>query len=281
MIKFTKAFFIYFCILSIIGFKREILFSLIFVLIHEFTHYVVARMLNFSAYDIKILPFGAVLNLKDIDDAEPLEDLIISISGPLINIILSIIFYILYFKFKVEIYYSFYISNLVLGIFNLIPAFPLDGARVLRSILSMKTIYKIANTITLNISIFLGSLMCILYFICFFKGVNSINLGLISLLIIRTSIKEKERVAYIIMGDIIKKRVKFFKNGYLQNRSISIFYKKDLIKALGLIDKNKYNMFLVLDEELRLIGTIYEDEVVEALKIYGNITLEDYINMEN
>ncbi|WP_243129246.1 site-2 protease family protein [Hathewaya massiliensis] len=264
----------------IIGFKREILSSLIFVLIHEFTHYIVARFLNFSAYNIKILPFGAVLSLKDIDEAEPLEDLLISISGPLINIVLAVIFYFLHLKFKREIYNVYYVSNIVLGVFNLIPAYPLDGARILRSLLSLKTFYKKANKITLNISIFIGSVMCFVYFLCFFKGIYSINLGLISLFIIYTSIKEKERVAYIIMGDIIKKRSKFFKRGYLENKSISLFYKKDLLRALELVDKNKYNSFFVLDEELKLIGIIYEDEVIEGLKNYGNITLEEYLQIE-
>lgn len=280
VIKFTKSFFIYIFILMIIGFKREIISSLIFVLIHESTHYLVARILNFSAYNIKILPFGAVLNLKDIDEAEPFEDLIISISGPLMNIFLAVIFYILHLSFNRQIYKVYCISNLVLGVFNLIPAYPLDGARILRSILSLKTFYKKANNITLNISIFIGSIMCFLYFLCFFKGINSINLGLISLFIIYTSIKEKERMAYIIMGDIIKKRAKFFKRGYLENKSISLFYKKDLLRALELIDKNKYNNFFVLDEELKLVGIIYEDEVIEALKNYGNITLEEYLQME-
>ncbi|GAA0787277.1 M50 family metallopeptidase [Hathewaya limosa] len=281
MIKFSKSFALYVLLLLLFGFRGEIFISLIFIILHELTHYFAARKLGFSAYEIKLLPFGAVLNLQDIDDAEPFEDFIISIAGPCMNIILALVFYFIYYKFKVNFCYRFCICNLVLGIFNLIPAFPLDGARILRDFLSLKMLYRRANKITLNVSVVIGCLLCFLYFLCFFKGYRGISIGLIALLVITTSLKERERVSYIIMGDIVKKKGKFIRRGYLENKSISIYYKSNLLKALELIDKNKYNVFLVLDEEMCVMDIIYEDEIIDALKKYGNITLEEFVEDES
>ncbi|NOW11867.1 CBS domain-containing protein [Clostridium saccharobutylicum] len=46
---------------------------------------------------------------------------------------------------------------------------------------------------------------------------------------------------------------------------------------MTLVDKNKFNSFYVLDDDMQLMGIIHEDELIKALKEYGNITLEEYI----
>lgn len=277
--KVLKLFPLYLVILFFLGFKEEMIISLVYIFAHEFTHYMVARVLGFSAYGVKLLPFGAVLNLKELDEAEPFEDFLISISGPVLNIILSFIFYFLYYKYGMLYFYKSSICNWILGIFNLIPAFPLDGGRILRDFLSLKTLYKKANKITLNVGIVIGSILCFFYFICFFRGYEKLSwsVGCIALFITITSIKEKERMSYIIMGDIIKKKNRFINRGYIENRNVSIYYKDYLLQVLELIDKNKYNVFLVLDENMTLMDIIYEDEILDALKTYGNITLEEFI----
>ncbi|MCD3297892.1 metalloprotease, partial [Clostridium botulinum C/D] len=66
--------------------------------------------------------------------------------------------------------------------------------------------------------------------------------------------------------------------GYIENKSISVYYKKNLLDALGVVDKNKYNLFTVLNDDMKVINIIYEEELIRALKIYGNISIEDYLN---
>lgn len=83
---------------------------------------------------------------------------------------------------------------------------------------------------------------------------------------------------YIIMSDIIKKRKRFLKKKYIENKFLSVYYKEELLYVLGLVDKNKFNMFYVLNEEMSLLYTMSEDELLDGLKIYGNITLEEYID---
>jgi stage IV sporulation protein FB len=82
------------------------------------------------------------------------------------------------------------------------------------------------------------------------------------------------------MGYIIKKKYRFIKQGYIENKSISIFCKKDLLSVLGIIDKNKYNLFTVLDENMSVLEILYEEEIIEAIKTYGNISLSEYIDIK-
>ena len=48
---------------------------------------------------------------------------------------------------------------------------------------------------------------------------------------------------------------------------------------MGLFDKSKYNIFMVLDENMNVVDIIYEEEIIEALKLYGNITIEKFIKI--
>lgn len=281
MIRVSKLFIPYIALLVVLGFKEELVISFVLVFIHELMHYLTARVLGFSGFDIEILPIGAVLKLKDLDEASPKEDLIISMSGPLLNLFLAVIFYFLFILFNNHYLYLICTSNLAIGIFNLIPAFPLDGGRILRDILSISTIYRRANEISIKVSIFLGSIFMFIYFVSVAANKNNFNLGLISIFILVSSIKEKEGIVYLIMGYIIKKKYRFIKNGYVENKSISVFYKNDLLSVLGIIDKNKYNIFTVLDEDMSVLEILYEGEIIEAIKTYGNISLMEYLHVRS
>ncbi|WMJ82351.1 M50 family metallopeptidase [Clostridium sp. MB40-C1] len=277
LIKFSKVFMIYIIVLIIIGFKGKVIISFLFVFMHELTHYITARKMGFKGFDIEILPIGAVLHLKDLDDAEPKEDIIISMSGPLFNLVAALIFGVLKNFFYSEYFNFIYLSNMALAIFNLLPAFPLDGGRILRDILSIKTYYKRANKITVNISFIVGFMMIICSLIVWRLKSLNLSILIIGFFIIISSYKEKERIVYLIMGDIIRKKYKFLKRGYIDNRSVSIYCKKTLLEALSIVDKNKYNIFIVLDEDMKTIGITYEESLVEGLKIYGNISIEEYL----
>ncbi|MBZ9608540.1 M50 family metallopeptidase [Clostridium estertheticum] len=280
MIRISKLFIPYIILLIILGFKGELVVAFAFVFIHEMMHYLTARILGFSGFDIEILPIGAVLKVKDLDEASAKEDLIISLSGPLLNLLLAVIFYILFILFNRPYLHLIYKSNLALGIFNLIPAFPLDGGRVLRDILNIKTIYRRANEISIMVSMILGSIFMFIYFVSVAANKSNFNLGLISIFILISSIKEKERIVYLIMGYIIRKKHRFIKRGYVENKSISVFCEKNLLSVLGIIDKNKYNLFTILDENMTLLDTLYEEEIIEAIKAYGNISLSEYIDIK-
>ncbi|AGY77031.1 M50 family metallopeptidase [Clostridium autoethanogenum] len=281
MIKISKYFIPYVIFLIFIGYKGKLIYTFIIVFFHEMVHYLVARYYKFSGFDIEFIAIGAVIKLKDIDEAFPREDLMISISGPVANLIFSAVFYFAYKNFCSSIFYMFFSINLAIGLFNLIPAFPLDGGRILRSILNLKMTYRKANRIMIMTSILIGISLMFMYILLFLNGYSNFSIGIIGIFIVTTSLKENERISYIIMGDIIRKRYKFIKRGYIENRALSIYYKQNLLTAMGLFDKNKYNTFMVLDDEMNLIDTIYEEEIIEGLKLYGNITLEKFIEILN
>ena len=188
-----------------------------------------------------------------------------------------ICFFYQYFKF--EFIKNSIMVNLSLGVFNLLPAYPLDGARISEILLSKKFLYKEAKKIT---GIFSFVISVILFFIfCIIMLLHKVNISLFfaAMLLTYAALVERKKTMYIIMGDMIKKIRKLKKHHYIENKSISVYYKKGLVNVLTLVDKNKFNTFYVLNDDMELLGIIHEDELIKALKEYGNITLAEYMKI--
>lgn len=221
--------------------------------------------------------YGARVDLLDVDELNYKEKLLIYIAGPLANICIVFIFMLINYYVSFELYESIVTINIGLAIFNLLPAYPLDGARILEIILSRKMLYKEAQLRIAWISYFIGGAFIVIYLYGVYKY-RSINITmlLVAIIIIYITRTEKKAVMYILMGNIYKKVRKLIRNNYLENRVISVYYKLGLVDLMKIVDKNRFNIFYVLDDDLKVKFIIAEDELIEALKIYGNITLEEY-----
>ena len=114
---------------------------IISVLVHELTHSLIAQRFGLKVSEIELYVFGGVSKIEQ-EPNTPRSELIISIFGPISSLIIGgILLSILYLipitlppLFSVTLLYSGF-TNVILGIFNLIPAYPLDGGRVLRAFL--------------------------------------------------------------------------------------------------------------------------------------------------
>ncbi len=109
------------------------------VIIHEFCHSLVARRYGLGVQGITLFLFGGAAELVK-EPSSPKSEFWIAIAGPITSFVLSGLFYIIASQSILPIpliALSQYLGmiNLVLAIFNLVPAFPLDGGRILRSIL--------------------------------------------------------------------------------------------------------------------------------------------------
>ena len=265
-------------LLLAISFESKILIGVISIILHEFTHIFVGNKLGCKIYGLELGLVGAKAKLSDIEDLIDKEKLILYLSGPIMNFILALLFYVLYIISGFSIFNTGCEVNIGLFIFNLIPAYPLDGSRILEIMLSKYNSYNNSKKVTIWTSYILSACLIILFFIMIFLHKVNLNLFLIGILIFYSTILEKKLIMYIIMGDIIKKRKKIRKYDYIENKTVSVFYKNELLDVMRLLDKSKFNTFYILDEELKLLKIMHEDELIESLKNFGNITLEEYIN---
>ena len=264
-----------------ISFRSEIFIGIISIILHEFTHIFFVNRFGCKVYNLKVGLTGANAELSDIEELSENEKLILYLSGPLMNLFLAFILYISYKLTNLDMFSIAYSINLGLFIFNLFPAYPLDGSRVLEIILSKYVVYKRSKKVVEILSFFIASILIVVFFVSILLHKVNISLILISGLIVYSTVLEKKITMYIVMGDMIRKRRRLKKYDFIENRTVSVYYKNELLNVMRLVDKSKFNVFYILDDELKILKVISENELLEALKNYGNINLEEYINISN
>ena len=142
---------------------------MIFALIHELGHIMIGILLGFKLEKIEIIPVGIAISFNiNFDDFNKkigksnlleLKKILIALAGPLVNIIIIII--TLYLKIGIIKKLNIIYANILIGIFNLLPIYPLDGGRILKGILNiligrkntLKYIDKISIMVLILISI--------------------------------------------------------------------------------------------------------------------------------
>jgi stage IV sporulation protein FB len=275
----TKMLLLEFIILVVIcSFNQRLLFGLLWVVLHEMAHVVTSKIFGAGIFSIELHLTGVKGDIQGVEDLSYKEKVFIYMSGPLVNIALFIALYFISKYIDLEWIKEGMWINLGLGIFNLMPAYPLDGARIYEIILGEKFIFKTAKNILVKVSFVISGILIVLFFLTVYIHKANLSLILSAILITYSAILEKKNIMYLLMGNLFKKRRRLIKKEYIENKNISVYYKSSLVKALTLIDGNKYNSFFILDEGLQLMGIVYEDELIEALKEYGNISFGEYLD---
>jgi Zn-dependent protease len=176
--------FSYYQIAGISGATQGVLFILALfacVLLHEFGHAFAARGFGIQTPDITLLPIGGVARLSRIPDT-PWQELVVAIAGPLVNVVIAAALIFVVHQSasleelgaienpRIELLAKLASVNVMLVLFNLIPAFPMDGGRVLRSLLAMAMPYTRATWIAARIGQVLA--ICLAVYAYFGPGNN-------------------------------------------------------------------------------------------------------------
>ncbi len=175
------------------------------VVIHELSHSLVARRFGREPKSITLLPIGGVAAI-DMMPTKPSQEIMISIVGPATNIVIAILLGLLGGLKLVEaieksnmtpsqsFLANLIAANIVLAVFNLIPALPMDGGRVLRSILAMKFDYLRATIWAVGI----GKVIAALFIVFgFYSG--DFWLALIGFFIFSGADSERQQAIYLTM----------------------------------------------------------------------------------
>lgn len=265
----------------VINFNNLYLLGFLFIFLHEFTHVFVSKLYGLNLYKIDFLLIGTKAEIEEIEDLDSFKRFVIYFSGPLLNLILGLIFYIISLKVNWSFLNICYSLNLGLFFFNILPCYPLDGSRMLEIIIMRFMTFRKVKKVVSIVSLVISGVFIISFFILLILHKINITLLLVGGLFIYSAITERKATSYIMMSDLIKKRKRIENEGYIQNRTLSVYYKMSLLKVLMLFEKDKFNTFYILDEEIKLLKIIHEDEVIKGLKEYGDISLEEYIKKED
>ncbi|MGE0771906.1 MAG: site-2 protease family protein [Cyclobacteriaceae bacterium] len=140
------------------------------VILHELGHALTARRFNIGTKSITLYPIGGVASLESIPK-KPKEELWVALAGPAVNVVIAIALSPLVNRELItqpetlqtigptNFLFAFVTVNLWLALFNLLPAFPMDGGRVLRALLA----FKLSRYKATRIAAAIGQIMAILF----------------------------------------------------------------------------------------------------------------------
>ncbi|MEM6722489.1 MAG: site-2 protease family protein [Bacteroidota bacterium] len=246
------------------------------VLLHEYGHALAAKRYGISTSDITLLPIGGLARLKRIPE-EPSRELVVAAAGPFVNLLIAIVLFpIIYFfrkngfglssrgiSFSGDFLFLLLQMNLLLIAFNLIPAFPMDGGRMLRAIIAFFTNRVSATDIAAGIGkgiavIFIAKGFGVLPGIL--PMLESPFMVLIGLFVISSATSEQQMVK--LMGrtkGLTVRDMMIPEIHYLAERS-------SIQEAAQLSNQFPGHDLLVLDMNRQLVGMLPKSKIEAALK---------------
>jgi len=243
------------------------------IVLHELGHALTARRFGVQTRDITLLLFGGVARLERMP-RQPWQELLVAVAGPAVNVVLAlalssvlIVFVALSFVLQldtldgslVRFILQLIAINVMLVLFNMLPAFPMDGGRVLRALLAMKLDYVRATRIAAKT----GQVMAVLFGI--------VGLWINPFLVIIA--------VFVWMGaaqEASSVRIRFAVSGIPVSRAMVTDFRvlepnDTLSRAVEYVLAGFQHDFPVLDQE-RFVGVLTRADMIKALAEHGQQT---------
>lgn len=311
-----------------------VLMALLFVCVtlHELGHSFVARLFGIPVREITLLPIGGIAQITKNPD-KPVHELLIAIAGPLVNVLIAILlFAALGFSAAPQMLTGhgllpdemsntpslttllswLLMANVSLAIFNLIPAFPLDGGRVFRALIAMFTGYpratRLASATGQIIAIILGIygvlnsqflLTLVAVFIFFGAGQETAEAEAKTVLnTLRVGDAYNKHALALVVGDRVSRAVDYILTSYqpdfavLQGSNlIGIVTRADVLGALATYSADTFVTEIMVREFLKIEASKSLDEtrrtmaergthiaaVYDGANYLGLISMEDIV----
>jgi len=238
------------------------------VLLHELGHALAARRYGIRTPDITLLPIGGVARLERLPE-RPAEELVVALAGPLVNVIIAAVLYVaLVFSGRPNPLSGFGIiggqlmaqllmTNLWLALFNLVPAFPMDGGRVLRAILAT----WMGHTRATQMAAAVGQAFAFLFVLAgFFINPMLIFIGLF--------------IYLGAAGEASTAQLRDFAEsmpvtGVMVTDIRALHLGASLSDAVELLLRGSQKEFPIVDGLGRVVGILCREDMIRALRTYG------------
>lgn len=251
-----------------------IFISLLFVcvLLHEFGHVYMARRYGIATRDVTLLPIGGVASLERLPE-KPSQEIAVALAGPAVNVVIALVLFALLAvqgvdlswrslaeldRSQVGLLTQLAFANAALVVFNLIPAFPMDGGRVLRALLASSMDYVRAT----RAAAMVGQVIAVL--LGFLGLFGNPVLILIAVFVFLAASGES---GFVQARDLTRGR-------RVTDAMITSFSALGVQSTVGaaadLLLRTTQHEFPVLDGAGRLRGVATREAIIEALKTVGD-----------
>ena len=236
------------------------------VTLHEFGHIAMARRFGIRTPQVVLSPIGGIASLERMPE-KPVQELLVAIAGPLVNVVIALLL-ILAFGLRLDSFSSagfetatlaerLLLVNVTLVLFNMIPAFPMDGGRVLRAVLAMGMGPARATAVAARIGQGFAALFVLLGL--FYSPI----LMLIGVFIYLAATSEQQTAAFTGFASRLKVK------DAMEPAPLLLTVTEPLSQAVDALLSSAQKEFPVLDAGGRVAGLLDRDHMIIGLRDHG------------
>lgn len=265
-------FFLLFVFLWVLaGLPLQTFLLFIVVLGHELTHALAAKVCGVKIYKVELFPFGGVGYLTNPLEFNPKKEFIVAGAGPVFNLVL----FLFLWNYRLGLYGTpLYAdnplvlflckANLFLFFFNLLPALPLDGGRLLRASLSPRLgLYK-ATEMAASYGKWQGVLLVLAGLLFSYYDYLHLSVSLMGLFLYHAAGREQKSAIYIFLRYLLRKEKMLKKQGILKGEQLVAMDNTTILEVLKRFRPTRYHQVVVLDQSCRVRKLLSESQVVEV-----------------
>ena len=241
--------------LALVALGRAWAFVLTFaaLILHELAHAGFARLRGFAIKKLVLLPFGAMMSTEESFDRG--SAVIVGLAGPLCNLLLALVTVGIWWIVPAAYTYTelFFYANLSLGLFNLLPIYPLDGSRIVLGLCKnrLKAIMGLQIAGVVCSIVFLG-----LFIASFFYGLN-FTYGIIAVFLFYGAAFGTKEEMYISVLDSGSKNYMLG----VEKKSVRVSEDMPIIRFYHHVGSASETSFEVLDDSGEIVSTLSEEQL--------------------
>jgi len=250
----------------VLGKLGELLQASIALSLHELSHATAACAFGCPVPSVELMPFGGVARIGR--DALPRRiEQPIALAGPISSFVAAGMTAACMHLFPqiASRLLPFFRFNLTLGLFNLLPAFPLDGGRVLRASLQRWLSFPLSTRITAWLGIFVGCALLGGFIWCAVYGAVNGTLLVMGIFLLIAAWNELRLLPDVRMGAYLARYDTLQLGKTYDVHVIAVNASMPVRQALSLLKQNRYNIFRVVDGSMHCVGELDEGDLMRAL----------------
>ncbi len=254
----------------VIGRFEEYLIIFISITIHEISHVISARYYKIEINKITVSPIGIMASINYSNSSKKTNDYVVALTGPIANLIMICVGIHLNSSVlgQSQTMSFFILSNVSLLVLNILPVLPLDGGRVFKTILLNRVGYsgtlKVFSVITKIVSGFIigAGIIQVL------NSYYNFSLLLIGIFIYLYKYKDID-LQFDFIRELYLKKQKIQTLKLIELKYFAVLESNRAIDVIKSFYNNKYNIVVILNNDLEIVGELTETQIFEGIMCSG------------
>lgn len=248
-----------------------LLYTLLTVLLHEYAHYLSPKNRGFSIRNLRLTPYGAVISA---DSGLPDKDaFFVSAAGPLFNLSFAVAIVALWWIFPSTYGFTLQLfkANLAIGIFNLLPLYPLDGSRmILSAVKNKEKCLKVLKIFSVSVAI-----VCLVLFVVSAFFTIAYPLFLVAFMLLCGVFTDGKEEKYTLIFN----KAYYLKDCSkpLEKRELFVLPSLKIKRLLHELKNDAFYSVSVLDQNMKIQRVLNDDDLERMFFFDKNKTVNDFI----